>query len=238
MEVTALVFYSVKMETHDIATSSYQALSPCSPTNPLAGQKHIGIPTEELSTTLTGKTKRPRYIFGESLCPSALANSAYLLSEEGKRDWRSAATPLPQVIDSWLCKFLSWTPEQKTKALDAIISACDSSQLKFMLEKIRPQFQRDFISLLPKELALHVLSFLEPQDLLVAAQICRTWNALCEDNLLWKAKCKRYDIDESILRSSCRRPSGAVISNPWKQVYLHSFFDADRYHSMIVVTLL
>ena len=35
---------------------------------------------------------------------------------------------------------------------------------------------------------------------------------------LWRDKCKRYEIDESILRSSCRRPSGAVISNQWKQV--------------------
>jgi hypothetical protein len=31
---------------------------------------------------------------------------------------------------------------------------------------IEPQFQRDFISLLPKELALYVLAYLEPKDLL------------------------------------------------------------------------
>ena len=35
---------------------------------------------------------------------------------------------------------------------------------------------------------------------------------------LWKEKCNWYEIDESFLKCSCRRPSGAVISNPWKQV--------------------
>jgi hypothetical protein len=34
------------------------------------------------------------------------------------------------------------------------------------LQVIEPQFQRDFISLLPKELALYVLAFLHPKDLL------------------------------------------------------------------------
>ena len=33
------------------------------------------------------------------------------------------------------------------------------------------------------QLALHVLSFLEPKDLLVAALTCRYWNVLCEDSL-------------------------------------------------------
>ena len=33
------------------------------------------------------------------------------------------------------------------------------------------------------QLALHVLSFLEPKDLLIAAQTCRTWQNLCEDSL-------------------------------------------------------
>jgi F-box/WD-40 domain protein 7 len=34
------------------------------------------------------------------------------------------------------------------------------------IQVIEPQFQRDFISLLPKELALYVLAFLHPKDLL------------------------------------------------------------------------
>merc|ERR1712088_316987 len=57
-------------------------------------------------------------------------------------------------------------------------------------------FQRDFISLLPKELALYVLSFLHPRDLLRAAQTCRYWRILAEDNLLWREKCREAGLDD------------------------------------------
>ncbi|XP_058820459.1 F-box/WD repeat-containing protein 7-like [Topomyia yanbarensis] len=47
------------------------------------------------------------------------------------------------------------------------------------MKVIEPQFQRDF-SLLLKELTLQVLSYLEPKDLLRAAQTCRNWCFLAE----------------------------------------------------------
>lgn len=39
------------------------------------------------------------------------------------------------------------------------------------------------------QLALYVLSFLAPRDLLQAAQTCCYWRILAEDNLLWREKC-------------------------------------------------
>jgi F-box/WD-40 domain protein 7 len=43
-------------------------------------------------------------------------------------------------------------------------------------------------------LALYVLSFLDPKDLLQAAQTCRYWRILCDDSLLWKEKCREAGI--------------------------------------------
>lgn len=40
------------------------------------------------------------------------------------------------------------------------------------------------------QLALYVLTFLAPRDLLEAAQTCRYWRILAEDNLLWREKCR------------------------------------------------
>lgn len=40
------------------------------------------------------------------------------------------------------------------------------------------------------QLALYVLTFLPPRDLLQAAQTCRYWRTLAEDNLLWREKCR------------------------------------------------
>lgn len=81
-----------------------------------------------------------------------------------------------------------------------------------MMQVIEPQFQRDFISLLPRELALSVLSFLEPTDLLRAAQTCRNWRFLADDNLLWRGKCKEVGID----RVPIRRGSPGSQSSSWK----------------------
>lgn len=47
-----------------------------------------------------------------------------------------------------------------------------------------------FLVLVFQQLALYVLSFLEPKDLLQAAQTCRYWRILAEDNLLWREKCR------------------------------------------------
>lgn len=47
-----------------------------------------------------------------------------------------------------------------------------------------------FFVLVFQQLALYVLSFLEPKDLLQAAQTCRYWRILAEDNLLWREKCR------------------------------------------------
>jgi F-box/WD-40 domain protein 7 len=41
-----------------------------------------------------------------------------------------------------------------------------------------------------------VLSFLEPRDLLRAAQTCRYWRLLAEDNLLWREKCRAAGIED------------------------------------------
>ena len=45
------------------------------------------------------------------------------------------------------------------------------------------------------QLALYVLSFLSPKDLLRAGQTCQYWRTLTEDTLLWKQKCKESGAD-------------------------------------------
>ena len=54
----------------------------------------------------------------------------------------------------------AWSAEQRLSALDQLLDVSDSSQVRHMMQVIKPRFQRDFISLLPRELALHVLAFL------------------------------------------------------------------------------
>lgn len=69
------------------------------------------------------------------------------------------------------------------------------------------------------QLALYVLSFLEPRDLLRAAQTCRNWRFLSEDNLLWRVKCREasVEMDSQISkRLRHRPPTSSHPPSPWK----------------------
>lgn len=99
-----------------------------------------------------------------------------------KRLHSEASSP-PASLQPWLDQFQDWGREERLIALNDLIGLCDMSVVRHMMAKIEPHFQRDFISLLPKELALYVLSFLEPKDLCFAAKTCRYWRILAEDNL-------------------------------------------------------
>ncbi|XP_031619481.1 F-box/WD repeat-containing protein 7 isoform X2 [Contarinia nasturtii] len=130
--------------------------------------------------------------------------------------------PPPELSD-WLNQFKQWSHVERLVAVDRLIEHCEPTQVRHMMKVIEPQFQRDFISLLPGELALQVLSYLTPKDLLRAAQTCKSWRALCDDNLLWKVKCKQLNI--SIETSKDRPKRGRIgnmppISSPWKAAYI------------------
>ncbi|KAF7229723.1 F-box/WD repeat-containing protein 7 isoform X2 [Nothobranchius furzeri] len=131
---------------------------------------------------------------------------------------RVTSGPPPSGLQDWLLTFQTWSGPERLLALDELIDRCETSQVKHMMQVIEPQFQRDFISLLPKELALYVLTFLAPRDLLQAAQTCRYWRILAEDNLLWREKCREEGISERVHRRDCEQP-GADIS-PWKSAYI------------------
>ncbi|KAI1292337.1 F-box/WD repeat-containing protein 7 [Halotydeus destructor] len=118
----------------------------------------------------------------------------------------------PESLNEWLNMFHNWSHSEKLCGLEALVTSeiCDAQQIRHLLALIEPQLQRDFISLLPKELSLYVLSFLEPKDLLRAAQTCHYWRILCEDNLLWREKCKEEGLldDNETISDLFRRRIG------------------------------
>uniref|UniRef100_T1IP46 F-box domain-containing protein n=1 Tax=Strigamia maritima TaxID=126957 RepID=T1IP46_STRMM len=128
----------------------------------------------------------------------------------------------PHDLGQWLTMFQTWSHEDRLMAIDHLIDTCEPTQVRHMMSIIEPQFQRDFISLLPKELALYVLSFLEPKDLARASQTCRVWRSLAEDNLLWREKCREAGIE--VRQVFCKRRSRAgFVPSPWKTAYMRQY---------------
>ncbi|CAG2250563.1 FBXW7 [Mytilus edulis] len=66
----------------------------------------------------------------------------------------------PDKLAEWLQIFQNWGNAERLMALDELITFCDPTQVRHMMQVIEPQFQRDFISLLPKEVCLKVLPFM------------------------------------------------------------------------------
>ncbi|KAM6226049.1 LOW QUALITY PROTEIN: uncharacterized protein LJ264_015962 [Porphyrio hochstetteri] len=154
--------------------------------------------------------------------PSPTTTFGDLRNAKGGPARRRRIPPIapPPELQDWLRTFQRWSGPEKLLALDELIDRCEPSQIKYMMQVIEPQFQRDFISLLPKELALYVLSFLEPRDLLRAAQTCRYWRVLAEDNLLWREKCREEGIEESLSLRKRRLLSPGFMYSPWKLAFL------------------
>ncbi|XP_051647103.1 F-box/WD repeat-containing protein 7-like [Manacus candei] len=164
----------------------------------------------EYGRTLGPCTPSPTTTFGD------LRNAK---AGQARRRRIPSVAPPPELQD-WLRTFQRWSGPEKLLALDELIDRCEPAQIKYMMQVIEPQFQRDFISLLPKELALYVLSFLEPRDLLRAAQTCRYWRVLAEDNLLWREKCREEGIEEPLHLRKRRLLSPGFMYSPWKFAFL------------------
>lgn len=74
------------------------------------------------------------------------------------------------------------------------------------------------------QLALLVLSFLEPRDIARAAQTCRYWKCLSDDNLLWREKCIEAGIDLDSVSVPLKRNKNRVPNStpsPWKVWYIY-----------------
>ncbi|XP_041453435.1 F-box/WD repeat-containing protein 7-like [Lytechinus variegatus] len=195
------------------------------PESKVAKRKSEPPLNEEASTSK--KTCKPPKFKGGSIVPYPMSTalrshgSSSSGSPQRKRltSFLQQSTP-PSNLATWLKMFQGWNQSEKKRALDDLIERCEPSQVRHIMSIIEPQFQRDFISLLPRELALYVLSFLEPRDLLRAAQTCHYWRILCEDNLLWKEKCRETGIEELNGKQTKRRSNSGVPRSPWKSMYL------------------
>uniref|UniRef100_A0AAV2LLB0 Uncharacterized protein n=1 Tax=Knipowitschia caucasica TaxID=637954 RepID=A0AAV2LLB0_KNICA len=88
-------------------------------------------------------------------CPATPTTFGHIRAANGQGQQRRRITSIqpPTGLQEWLRTFQSWTGPEKLLALDELIDSCEPTQVKHMMQVIEPQFQRDFISLLPKEYA-------------------------------------------------------------------------------------
>ncbi|KAK7895826.1 hypothetical protein WMY93_021151 [Mugilogobius chulae] len=88
-----------------------------------------------------------------------------------------------EVFEGWLesvsATFLTLNDQQRNQALDQLISLSGAVQLRHLSNGLETLLKRDFLRLLPLELAFYLLRWLDPQTLLTCCLVCKQWNKVC-----------------------------------------------------------
>ncbi|TNN32503.1 F-box/WD repeat-containing protein 7 [Liparis tanakae] len=91
-----------------------------------------------------------KLIFYKTTTPTTFGDLRLANGHSAQRR-RVTSGPPPSGLQDWLHTFQAWSGPERLLALDELIDGCESHQVKHVMQVIEPQFQRDFISLLPKE---------------------------------------------------------------------------------------
>lgn len=130
--------------------------------------------------------------------PSTLTRTLYI-------PFTLPPTPSPSPVppsDDLACNTNSKPSIERRQYLNRVLHGCTPAELVFISQTIIPLLKRDFLSALPPELAVHILSFVyDPKTLVHAGMVSRAWKDLVAEEHVWKGMCASYGfgIDEQRL---------------------------------------
>lgn len=82
--------------------------------------------------------------------------------------------------------------QQKRLILQGLVSQCCFPQLSLISQEISRLLKIDFLEMLPNELALKILCYLDCQSLCNAAQVSTRWKQLADDDRVWRYMCEQH----------------------------------------------
>ncbi|QLQ80571.1 hypothetical protein HG537_0D05720 [Torulaspora globosa] len=119
--------------------------------------------------------------------------------------------------------------------LEGILTACCFPQLSYVASEVQNMIRIDFISILPQEISLRILCYLDCQSLCSAAKVCRRWKTMADDDRVWHRMCEQH-IDRKcpncgwglprLHMKRARNPTPTrctELITPWKAIYRDRF---------------
>lgn len=88
--------------------------------------------------------------------------------------------------------FGSVSSQQKGLILQGLVSQCCFPQLSIISQEINRLLKIDFLEMLPGELALKIMCYLDCQSLCNAAQVSTKWKQLADDDRVWRYMCEQH----------------------------------------------
>lgn len=126
-------------------------------------------------------------------------------------------TPTIMGIPTMLDSFDALPEKMKTYVMYQLLRRCAKPTLHFVADVVNPALKCDFIALLPPELSLNIISYLDVKSMCSAAQVSRKWREMIDTNEgAWKELLDKdgYNLPENELERA--------IEEGWGWQYPHS----------------
>lgn len=89
--------------------------------------------------------------------------------------------------------FADMDNDERQRMLAELLNMCDGKLLGFVAGFVGPRLKRDPFSVLPNELCLRILTFIEhARTLARSSQVSRRWRELVSDDMAWKSLCEKH----------------------------------------------
>ncbi|OAX33656.1 WD40 repeat-like protein [Rhizopogon vinicolor AM-OR11-026] len=88
--------------------------------------------------------------------------------------------------------FSSSSHPRRDLILQGLLTMCCFSQLSLLTEQLGQLIRIDPLGVLPREVSLKVLAYLDATSLCRAAQVSKQWKALADDDVLWRGICEQH----------------------------------------------
>ncbi|KAG6376050.1 WD40 repeat-like protein [Boletus reticuloceps] len=97
-----------------------------------------------------------------------------------------------QVVNSIWSNFSSSSHPRRELVLQGILTMCCFSQLSLLTEQLGHLIRIDPLTVLPREVSLKILAYLDATSLCRAAQVSKHWRSLADDDILWHEICQQH----------------------------------------------
>ncbi|KAF4615217.1 hypothetical protein D9613_002803 [Agrocybe pediades] len=104
------------------------------------------------------------------------------------------ALPLEEreAVNAVWSNFSSSSHPRRALILQGLLTMCCFSQLSLLTEHLSHLIRIDPFAVLPREISLKILGYLDATSLCRAAQVTKRWKNLADDNLVWRSICEQH----------------------------------------------
>lgn len=114
------------------------------------------------------------------------------LSNELSTELRALQEKDQQTINTIWKLFEQTEEKQKTLLLKGILTQCCFPQLSQVSTMLEEMIRIDFVTVLPPEIGYKILKYLDSKSLCRAAQVCKKWNQMADNDAVWRRLCEQH----------------------------------------------